>query len=690
MRGWTLRLFTFALAIKLSFLAKAEAAPVARVLRIDPEPATAGSTPVVTFLIDLTEPKRQSDVTKACSGLTGNEALTCESDAVERPFAVHQPYPFPSDKVLLTIRIGNEDVPTHLVQSARFGDSSSEPGIATAWLVVLDTDDRGKNGFDELRQVAQGFIGALGPADLVNVVVLGERSVLSDSSWQTASERTQVSAALDKLKGPVKSRERTRPLLTLLRKAVEDAFVTFEGPKGRKAPLHQAVVFLSSGFGGGDPATTGPGALELHERLTTGNFGSSRTTPKFPLPMVSVMTPPSGYPEYASLARDFMQNLANPEIGGFFTVIQDGQGSHATRIVDAVRSRFAELTVARFRLACVAPQAYQSFSLLFPGADPAILGDASFEHVPLGIDPSAWPLDVDVALTRRKVEEAGGLFPGGTFKVFGHFCWGGDLARPEVYFLPPGEALPELTSATGTASAEEIRRRLIALDMRSAATSANDAFAEFEVPESERILHGSGDRQTSRFIVMDRLDRRTSGLTAGSVIEVRSRKRPVPLVWTILGTGGVAAVLLLIVYSLLRMIRERRTALATYSGIRVETSPYVAPAPVSRGIRRAGEGSARAILLGKGTRFTVLENIDLTVGRDGARVAAVIRNPQVSGLHATFRLQSGVLSVRDESSSTGTRVGGSPIVSGQFVDIKPGQEVALGPEVFRVELGASK
>jgi hypothetical protein len=683
------RFATFALA-SIGYISEASATPVARILRIDPAPVSSSGAPIVTLLVDLTEPRRMSEVLKPCSTLSGPAALTCESDALERPFSLNAPYPFPEADARLTVKIGGQDVPAKLVRASRFGESQNEEGAGTAWLVVLDLDDRGKAGQFEMKKVAEGFIAALGPNDLVNLVVLGERGTLADSSWLAAGGRPVLNALLDKFKEPAKSRERTRPLLTLLRAALSDALSTLKAAEGKKLPLHQALVFLSSGYGGGDPATTGPGAMELKERLTRGELGEPGAgLPKLPLPVVSIMTPPGGYPEYAGLARDFMRSLANPEIGGFFSVIQGGQADHAGRIVDAVRSRFAASMLVRFRLSCVAPSPQQSFSLFFPSSSPAIVGDASFQNVPLGIDPGAWPLDVDTALTRKEVEEEGGIYPGGTLKVFGDFCWGGDITRPEVYFLPPGEVLPEITPHSGTGSADDVRRRLVALDMRSAAFAANENFAEFRVPESDRILHGTGERQASRFVIVDRTDRRSSGLTAGTVIEVRSHKRPVPLSWRLLGWSGLGLFVSGGIYSILRMLRQRQTALATYSGIRVERSPYVAPAPVSRGAVKASPRPGRVILHGDDQQLTVLPNIDLKVGRDGSRVAGILKSPEVSALHATFRLQNGRLFVRDESSHAGTRIEGELIAPREFVELQPGQKVALGPEVFRVELGSS-
>jgi pSer/pThr/pTyr-binding forkhead associated (FHA) protein len=94
----------------------------------------------------------------------------------------------------------------------------------------------------------------------------------------------------------------------------------------------------------------------------------------------------------------------------------------------------------------------------------------------------------------------------------------------------------------------------------------------------------------------------------------------------------------------------------------------------------------RATLEGAAGIFTVLPSSDLRFGRDGSRATAVLSSPQVSGLHATFRIEDGKLLVRDEASSAGTRIGSSLIEPGTWQTVADGAEVSLGPEVLRVTL----
>lgn len=659
------------------------AAPQAHILRIDPRASVLDGDPVVTTVIDLNEGARIGEVTSKCAELRGEEQLSCMSDALEKPGALATPIPFPAEAAHFTVRVGDTDFPAPLVGHTTFEKSQNEPGVGTAWLLVVDADDRMNKGYDEAVAVAKQFIQTMGPGDLVNVILLSDRQILGDSKWLSRADKDDAIDLLDEHENTVRSQGRTRPLLDLIQGAASDSFRAL-GSQSEKTstPLHQAMVILSSGYGGGDPSTTGPGASRLAEYFSTGRFDDKNTAlPKLPTPVISIFFPPKGLPEHQQIARTFMQNIANPAIGGFFTIVQDGQADHAVRIVDAVRSRFSKLIIARFRLSCVAPSTTQSFSLLFKNKH--ILGDSSFKDVPVGFDPSEWPLDIDAELTRKTAEEQGGVHPGGKVRVFGNFCWGGDVSRPEAYFIPPGESLPQDLSESADAAAK-VQKRLIALDMRATATQANASFAEFEVPDAEQILHGSGERRVVRLVVVDSKLRRTSGVTEATVLTLKGAERPQEYLPYALAGGG-AALLLLILGLYLRKGSSRNPTIPPGHRSLTTESPYATPAPVSR-VPRGADSSRRAILEGAPGRFTILDGSDLRAGRDGSRCAAVLPNSQVSGLHATFRMENGRLLVRDEASTSGTRIGPALIEPGAWEEVADGDEVSLGPEVLRVTL----
>jgi hypothetical protein len=339
------------------------------------------------------------------------------------------------------------------------------------------------------------------------------------------------------------------------------------------------------------------------------------------------------------------------------------------------------MIVARFRLSCLAPSTTQSFSLLFKKS--GVLGDSTFVDVPIGFDPSEWPLDIDAELTRKTARDRGGVYPGGVVRVFGNFCWGTDASRPEAYFLPPGEALPQDLSESEGAAAQ-VQKRLASLDMRAPANQANGAFAEFVIPDVDQIVQGEGERSVVRLVVVDTKLRRTSGLTESSVLTVRGAKRPATLSNYALA-GGAALLLLLLGALFLRRGAKRTSTIPPRDRSPISESPYATPSPITRGPRNP-EKRFRANIEGAAGRFTVLEGSDLRCGRDGSRCAAVVNNSQVWGLHATFRIVGETLLVRDEGSTSGTRGGGQLLDPGKGVAVEVGGEVSLGAELWRASV----
>src|SRR5262249_13446561 len=77
---------------------------------------------------------------------------------------------------------------------------------------------------------------------------------------------------------------------------------------------------------------------------------------------------------------------------------------------------------------------------------PQIQGDATFKNVPVGIDPTTWPLDIDYEAT-EKAAKKDPIYPGGTIKVFGNFCWAGNASRAEIYMVPKSQTPPPSIAA---------------------------------------------------------------------------------------------------------------------------------------------------------------------------------------------------------------------------------------------------
>jgi hypothetical protein len=404
------------------------------------------------------------------------------------------------------------------------------------------------------------------------------------------------------------------------------------------------------------------------------------------VPVISIYFPHATYDEFKNNSLDFMQNLANPQIGGFFSVMRKGESKRSDAIVRAVRTRFSTMNIVKWKVSCIAPKITQSFKLVFNNVNPPILGDTTFEEVPIGIDPSNWPLDVDIAQTAAEIGD--GLYPGGRFKVFGDFCWGGDKNRAEVYFLPAGSNPPSDLKTTDLDSARRAQKQLIAQGMRGTAIETADAFVEFEAPDSDKIIHGSGPRALARLVVFDNKASRTSGVTADSILELKATTAPFPILWA-LGAMFAVTVLALLVVVLLRGNGRRRSP-ASPGPAPVPGTQGHAPAPVAgagaAAHAREPASVAQATLQGSAGVFTVAPGTEIRAGRDENKCVVLLSDPSVSGVHASLKIESGQFWVRDERSNNGTFVNDTRLAPGVWTVLKNSAQLRLGPVGFSVRL----
>jgi hypothetical protein len=663
-----------------TFTSSALAAPEAHILRIDQRASTKSGDPVITTVIEVQQSKRISQATGHCATQTGDARLACMAEALEKP--LYSNFPFPETNAIFSVMVDGTDRPAKLLSVETWGKTQREPSVGTAWLVLVDADSRMGNSFDDAQELARQFVKSMGPNDIVNLMFFNDRQVFSDSGWLPAARKSAAESFVNQVSGTVPKQGRNRPLLTIIKNAATDGFKAL-GNSGEKAeiPLHQAMVVISTGFGGADPSTTGPGALQLSEYMSNGRFPEDNLAlPKTPVPVISVYIPTKTWDEFSNNSLEFMQNMANPQIGGFFNILQDGEAGRAANIVKAVRTRFSKMYLVKWRVSCVAPTITQTFRLVFKDVTPPIIGDASFQDVPMGIDPTAWPLDVNIERTQQSVGD--GAHPGGTLKVFGDFCWGGDSSRAEVYFLPAGQSLPTDLSGSNPEQAKEAQQQLIAMGMKGTAVQSTDTFAEFSIPDNDKILHGAGASAVARFVVYDNKARRMSGLTADTVVQTKARTAPFPVL--MLAGGGLAVVVIaLLLIVLLRSGQSRKRG----GGV---ASPRVVPAPSPARPPVASEPPApanpsRAVLRGDGGVFTVIPGTEMRVGRDPSS-SILIAQPAVSSFHASVKLEGGRLLVKDERSNNGTFVGGVRIAAGHWTEVPHGGFVKFGPEEFRVRL----
>jgi len=716
------------------FAGLAAAAPEARILRIDPRAALQNNSPVLTSVVEISQTKRLSEAISGCAALSGNSQLDCMSQALERPLALYTPFPFPAANALFTVSVDGRDVPAKYVSHASWGESQQQPGVGTAWLILIDADRRMGGGFADAKRIAQQFIQSMGPNDIVNVMFFNDRQVVKDSRWLPAAQGKNAQAFVQSVGDTYTSTGRNRSLLTILKNAATDGFKALGNvSEDVKVPLHQALVLLSSGFGGADPSTTGPGALQLQQYLSQGRFPEDNTAlPKAPVPAISLYFPHSTYQEFKMNSLEFMQNIANPELGGFFSVVQEGGGARAAGIVNAVRQRFAKMHIVKWRVSCLEPSITQSFKLNFTDVKPQIVGDNSFKDVPIGMDPTSWPLDVNREYT-AEMTKTNAVHPGGSFKVFGEFCWGGDASRAEVYFLPAGQQPPTALAGNDVERAKRTQQQLIAMGMKGTTLEAGNGFARFTAPDKDTILHGSGDQAVVRIVLYDNRAQRTTGVTADTIIQLKGSTAPLPLLW-ILGGSFAVVVLALLLVVILRSGGKKRPGGGPPPGLApVVAGPspggygapppayggqpggYGAPQPGGYGAPppyqpqaqpqhqpapgpQPGYGGAApapmpqqgpvssAILHGSAGTFTILSGQELRAGRDPSQCGIVLNEPRVSSVHATLKLDMGQLLIKDENSNNGTLVNNGRLTPGVWSPVPPGSLLRLGPVELSVRL----
>ena len=246
-----------------------------------------------------------------------------------------------------------------------------------------------------------------------------------------------------------------------------------------------------------------------------------------------------------------MESLSNPEIGGFFDIVKEGEGNAKGKtIIGLVRARFNAMWVIHWELACINSSVEQTFNLVFENTHPLIAPDGTFKDVPLGVDPTQWPLDVDVKKTTEAAAQ-NPIYPGGTFNVYGNFCWGGDKARAESYFIPVGTKPSANTNSRDPQLALQAMQQLQAEHMLGTAVSTGDGYVTFNVPDDDKVLEGTGENTVARLVVYDNKAHRASAIDEKSVLSLKATKKP--LSWPLIaGIAGLAVVIVLLVMVLLR------------------------------------------------------------------------------------------------------------------------------------------
>jgi hypothetical protein len=545
-----------ALSLSLPFARAARAAPQAHILRIDPRTGMSNGKPTLTTVIEVVQFKPLSEVLAPCAGVTGAAVLSCFSSQLEKPGALWDPFPFPEANAHLLVKVSGEDTLTKFADKTQWGKAQNQPNVGTAWLVSVDASSGMGSRFGDARAIAHEIIEAMQPNDLLDLMFFDDVQIVKDTHFMTYKQRTNLANALNDFKSPMPSHGSDRALFTQIKSMTQTAFGSLgNSDSPEQVPLHQAMVVLSNGAGRGDPESASPSADVFHQYLDSGRFPPENTSlPKTPLPVVSIWLPNnSSLVEnvYRNNEAQFMQSLSNPEIGGFYDIVKENEGAAKGKtIIGLVKARFNAMWLIHWELSCINSSVEQTFNLVFENTHPLIAPDGTFKDVPLGVDPTQWPLDVDVKKTTDAAAQ-NPIYPGGTFNVYGSFCWGGDKSRSEAYFIPAGTKPNGNTNSHDPQLALQAMQQLQAEHMLGTAVSAGDGYVTFNVPDDDKVLEGTGENTVARLVVYDNKAHRASGIDDKSVLSLRATKKP--LSWPLIaGIAGLAVVIVLLVMVLLR------------------------------------------------------------------------------------------------------------------------------------------
>ncbi len=533
----------------------ARAAVETHLLRIDPRAGVNEGSPVLTSVVELVQFSSLSEVVSnnGCAPLRGDAYLNCLSAAVEKPGAIAKPFPFPDAQARLFVRVDGAESPATFVSKTAWGSAKKDPLVGTAWLIALDASSMMGPRYQDAREVANQFLGALGPNDIAKLIIFDDKlnAYRANTEWTSAKEKAKLIAVLGANGAPSASSGSGRPFGGQV-KNIARAFGDL-GNSGsvQSIPMMQAMVLLSNGAGREDGGSVAATAEVMKQFFNKGRFPDDNSaSPKTPLPVISIY-----FPNAKGLVNDklalndfqYMQDISNPEIGGFFDIVQAGQSVVKARtIVKLVTDRFDKFWVVKWKLACLAPTVEQSFTLAFDNTKPPIKPDSTFKEVPIGVNPTQWPLDLNLAQTKLEAD-ANPLYPGGTFRVYGNFCWGGDKTRAEAYFVPAGSRPDPNVNKNDPKVAQQAMQTLIAQNMRGGAVEASDNFVLLQVPDDEKILEGAGEQAVTRLVLYDNKAKRASGYDEKTVLTLKAQKKPFNVLLVAGIAGGVVVILLLLV-----------------------------------------------------------------------------------------------------------------------------------------------
>lgn len=538
---------------------------MAKFIRIDPEPTTDEKlgTPVIPMLVELGTPTPINSFAEGCFASTGSKisqnGLTCMSNKIQKEGYVKQ-YEFPTENAVVMSIVGDESKPMKVMDAIPFKEAAA-PNAGVAWLILIDASSSVGTRWPEMQETAIALINSMGPNDAVQVRVMDDVSVKARTKWISSGAKGKAVNTVKGVGAAFKGSASVDSLISRIEKETVGGFQALfkdgvEGAEEGIIPLVQSVVILSDG---GDTSAAGfaggTKAQVIHEKLVKGDLGIAEGM-RLPIPVVSIWFPENQWAGTLAATRreneyQWMSNMATPEVGGYFDIVQDGETGKGARIAKVVRARFDNMYYVEVKASCLSTTGEQKFKLVFQDTKSKILPD-TWSNVPIAFNFTKWLLAID----KKKTEETASknpLKPGENFKVFGEFCWGSNTGAAEAYFVTEADAA-EVKKASADKTGEEAKKLLQSLSakgQKAQTVSASHTEAEFKVPNTPSLFENKAESFSLNVVILDNKALRVSARDKTGLLVLRAQKAPINK-FLIIGAVGGGVVLILLIAILAR------------------------------------------------------------------------------------------------------------------------------------------
>lgn len=561
-RGW--RALSGAAIVPLllaatSSLARAETAQVT-FLRIMPEPTIDEKlgTPTLPMIVQYGKATPINAFEEGCWGKATpwasdqvQAALKCMSSAIEAK-GYYKADEFPKDDARIVNIVGKQPAPMEIVDATKFGEATDEHA-GVAFLVLLDASNGMGKRLPEAQAIAVALVNSLGEHDAVMVRVMDDQGVKAKTKWIPKAKAADAIKIIKSVGATYPSSGKPNSLVSRVQKETLGSFQELINDEvdGGGIPMMQSLVLISCGSDNTPGGMAGGAeAMILHEKLVKGDLGIEGM--RLPIPVISIWTPSGDWTtqygvqgQQRNAEFQYMQNMATPEVGGYFDIVQDGEVGKGAKIAKLVRQRFDEMTLLSVKANCLEPSGEQAFKLGFDGGEKKVI-PAQWSGVTVAFDWTKWLLTVNKKTTEDAVAKKP-LQPGESFSVFGDFC-SPEASSYEGYFVTESDAaeVKKASSDKTGKKAKELLQSLAAKGQKAETVAAGPTEVKFKVPATPSLFENKPDTFNLSFVLLDTKALRVSARDQKGVLNLKAAKPPINKLLIVSAIGGGVVLILLI------------------------------------------------------------------------------------------------------------------------------------------------